>query len=154
MFKIGYLDAGEMEDVRVRVSGHGTSFSVSIRTFFSCIQQGPVQRVQQFTGRCSHILQVSRILPAMAERMRLFKSALNDSGTGESTYRSLINWAVQSMTCGRDDWTNFHRGMDRMASVKLGDSPNWMFWTRTFSSDFNNQTQSISATSYKILFFF
>ena len=48
---------------------------------------------------------------------------------------SLMSWAAQIKTCGSADWMNFQRGMERMASVRLGDRPNWMFCTSTFSSD-------------------
>lgn len=46
-----------------------------------------------------------------------------------------MSWAVQSMTCGSDAWTNFQRVMERMASEKLGDRPTRMFCTRIFSRD-------------------
>ena len=52
---------------------------------------------------------------------------------------SLMSWAAHSITWGNAHWTNFHLGMDRMASVRLGDSPNCMFCTSTFSSDCNRQ---------------
>lgn len=62
-----YLDAGEVEDVRVRVSGHGPVLPVGVGTLLGRIQQGPVQRVEQFAGRRPHVLQVPRVLPAWTE---------------------------------------------------------------------------------------
>lgn len=53
----------------------------------------------------------------------------------KATRRSLISWAVQSMTCGSEACTNFQREMERTASEKLGDRPARMFCTTIFSSD-------------------
>ena len=40
---------------------------------------------------------------------------------------------AQCMICGRDATINRHLGMVCKAFVKLGESPNKIFWTRTFS---------------------
>ncbi len=50
-----------------------------------------------------------------------------------SSYLCCNMAAAQCMTCGNVATMNRHLGMSCKADVKLGDKPNWMFWTKTFS---------------------
>jgi len=43
--------------------------------------------------------------------------------------------AAQCTTCGKEACISLHRGIDLIASLRLGDRPNWMFCTSTFSKD-------------------
>ena len=46
--------------------------------------------------------------------------------------------AAHCMTCGKHARMKRHLGISWSASVKLGESPNWMFCTSTFSKIWGN----------------
>lgn len=127
-------------------------FTFRVGTFIAGHKDDPVQSVEKFCLGGAQTLQVFHPIENVMNKMR--RSDPVQQKFGRSVGMTLCHLfthllckraAAQCMTCGRADWTSLHLGMDCRADVSEGESPNWMFCTRTFSKDWNGGGDNLSS---------